>query len=303
MAFTPYIPLAEIADYGIADAADYQIAAASRMVHNFLGRPEGLLYASDANGNPAFMMNLAPTRSYALSGDIAAGQLVAATVQNGSFGNTAVGDVVILDRNTNAAEACVISEASGNVLTLQNVQFAHSNNATIDFGLTLLEESPLRRGVPVVRAKRFPVANILCGFSRYSFPKHPLQITDHTPGMSAMLLTQQVGTGLANEWAPLDMSGWDINSNTGAITLYPYALAGADVLVRLRYVAGWMTETLPGDIKQAVANVVRSIIDTPFPSTMKLVKAGDSTMERFGPGHIDADTKALLQPYRTMTLG
>ena len=137
----------------------------------------------------------------------------------------------------------------------------------------------------------------------YAFGKLPRQLTDARYGFEALLIADVIGLSGPPAWTRLDTTQWDINYNTGAILVLPYFLQTGLLEVRLRYVAGWSLANLPADIKQAVTNIVRSAIDMPFSSNMKLLKAGDATMERFSPSTLDADTKALLQPYKLVRLG
>jgi hypothetical protein len=301
MAFTPYLQANEYATYGIPEATSAQVAAASRQVNGYLGRPEGLIWSPDANGMPCCMANLNPTRGYTAT--LAPGTNVAVTIPNATFGFQTVGEVVILDRgNPSLIEACVVTAASGDTLTLASVQFTHTA-ASLDFGLTLLEETTVGPGAPVVRTSRWPLAQIQSGFSRYSSGKLPRQITDYGYGIEALLLSQNIGLSGPPAWTQMDITQWDTNYNTGAVTVLPYPLRSALIDVRMNYIAGWSPANLPGDVKQAVASMVRSGIDTPFSGNIKLLKAGDGTIERFGPGTIDADTKYLLQPYKLVRIG
>lgn len=299
--FCSYVGATETPYYGITDATPAQIASASRVIDGYLGRPEGLLWSPDANGMPAFMANLTPTRSYKLASSISAGAVVQITIPNAQFGLNTVGEGVILDRaNSAAVEACLVTAASGNAITLQGVQFAHTLNATVEFGLTLLDEVCLKQGSGTVHAARSPVAQIFGGFSRPRSGSLPRQITDM--GFSHAL-DPTIVMNASPSWTQMDTSQWDINYNTGAIMVLPCPLQYGALDVRLRYVAGWSATSIPSPIKQAVANIVRAAIDTPFfTGNMKMVKAGDSTLERFAPSAIDAETKMLLQPYRMLRI-
>jgi hypothetical protein len=303
MAFVPYLQAPDLTTFNVADASAAQIAAACHILDGILGKPEGLLWSPDGNDAPAFMTNMSPTRSFKLSAAISPGQGISVSLSGAQFNNSSLGDVVVLDRSTaDIAEACVITAVSGNTITLQNVQFNHAPQATVDFGLTLLEELPLRRGMPFIRAKRFPIAQLLAAFARYGFSQPPVQITDMPVGFAAQLLAQEMGTVAPHAWGQIDISQWDINYATGAITIFPYNLAGTNVDIRLRYVAGWSIDNLPDGIKQAVANITRAIINSPYGSNIKTLKSGDGMMEWFKPGMIDVDTAALIQPYRTMRI-
>jgi hypothetical protein len=297
--FTPYLQPGEYAAYGIPDANAAQVAAASRQVNAYLGRPEGLIWTPDANGSPCCMANLDPIRSFTVA--VGAGSNVTVTVPHAAFGNHTVGKVVVLDRaNAEQIEACVVTAASGDTLTLATVQFDHIP-ATMDFGLTVVEETKLRAASRVVYLAKAPIAQILCGFSRVGSGTLPRQITDAWPGSLPLAPTN--GTLVPLGWTAMDTTQWDTDSNTGEVTILPFPLPSTRLDVRVSYVAGWASDDLPGGIKQAVANMTRAAIDTPFSGNLKLVKAGDATLERFGPGTVDADTRSLLQPYTLVRIG
>ncbi len=291
MLFTPYIESQYYPLYGIGDANATQVASACRLVNSYLGRPEGLLWSPDANGVPAYMTNLTPTRSFT-GPAVSPGTGVVVAIPNAQFGYQSLGDVVILDRNTpHLTEACVVTAASGNALTLATVQFTHAT-PTVDFGLTLLEELSGR-----VRLPRSPVANIFCGFGRYGYGREMRRIGSGFDYFEELLVTNY-GLNAVSGWQQLDTTLWDINDATGAVRMPPHGYEN----VRLRYVAGWSHADLPGDIRQAVANIVRGAIDYAPGGGIKSLKSGDGAVEWFSPGSIDADTKALLQPYRAVRI-
>jgi hypothetical protein len=288
-----YLQPGDYAAYGVPDATAAQANSASALIDAYLGRPEGLIWSPDANGAPAYMANATPSLS--LTGQaVSPGSSVTLTVPFAQFGNQNIGDVVILDRgNTNLTEACVVTAAGGNALTLAAVQFAHAA-PTVDFGLTILDEAPIRPGATLVRTSKSPIARIHCAFARHGLGKLPRQISDAGYGL------EPFSAALSPGWTRLDLTCMDVNQGTGAILLPPFFLEAGNLEIRLRYVAGW--SQVPGAIAQACANLVRSAIDTPFSGDVKLLKSGDGTVERFSPGALDADARAMLQPYKTVRL-
>ena len=151
-----YIAPPEYECYGVSDASASQIFAASRRVDAHLGRPEGLLYSADANGLPAYMTGRTPSASYTLTTGLSAGSSKTVALPNAAFNGATVGEVVILDRtNPSACEACVVTAATGNSITLANVQFSHSSGATLEFGLTLAEDRTLYAGAYRLRPRPF----------------------------------------------------------------------------------------------------------------------------------------------------
>jgi hypothetical protein len=293
-----YLQPEEYANYGIPDGTAQQVSSASLIVNSYLKRPEGLIWSPDANGMPAWMTGLNPNISYSAPSAINPGANVEVTIPNAQFGFQTVGEVVILDRaNPSLAEACVVLSTTGSTLTLQSVQFAHAANATMDFGLTIMEEKALPYNRPITRTSRTPVARVIAGFGRYGYGRRGQQ----SAGIEFIptLLPIVQGFGGPPLWVPFDVTALDVNMNTGEMWVPSGLLLAYFSDVRLRYVAGWSAATLPTDIKQATANIVRGQIDTPFSANLKIIKAGDAMMQRFGPESLDDDIKAMLEPYQT----
>lgn len=304
MAFIPYIAPRDYPLYGIADAdqAGSQVNQACRIVNTYLSRPEGLLWSPDANGMPAYMTNKQPTLTYTVPAQISPGANVTVTVPSAQFGLQTIGEVVILDRlNANLTEACVVIAATGNTLTLSSVQFTHAANATMDFGLTILEELPVPAKRTTVRLSRTPLARLLSGFGKYGLGRRSQQFSG--PDIGTNLLAYVGAFGGPPLWTQFPISDTDINLNTGEVWVPPGLLLAYFSDVRLRYVAGWSQANLPTDIKQAVANIVRAAIDSPLGGNVKMLKSGDATIERFNASAIDNDTKLLLQPYKALVFG
>jgi len=301
MTFVPYLDSSEYAGYGVGDATQPLINSACRIINNHLARPEGLLWSPDANGAPAYMTNLNPRQTLTAPAQINPGSNVAVTVPSAQFGIQNIGEVVILDRaNANLTEACVIAGVSGNTATLAAVQFTHPASATLDFGLTISQELPVPANRSTVRVSRTPVAKLISGFGRYSIGRRSQQFTG--PDFNSNLLAYVGAFGGPPVWTQFPVDQTDINMQTGEIWIPPGLLLAYFSDVRLRYVAGWSIANLPTDIKQAVANIVRASIDSPFAGNLKTMKSGDATLERFSATSLDQDTQALLQPYKSLLM-
>ena len=284
-----YLQSADYAAFGVPDATVAQVAAASRVFDTFIGKPEGLLWTPDFNGAPAFMTNLTPTLSYA-NVTVAAGTGVILTLPYGTFGLQSVGDVVIFDK-AGTCEACVITAAAGSTITLAYVNANH-NAVTMDFGLTISEEVRGR-----MRLSRSPVANILCGFGRYSYDRELRNLSSGFDDFEALLITDYGTSGVSN-WNQLDTTLWDVNNVTGVIRM-PFH---RHEVIRLRYVAGWSQANLPDLVKQCVANIIRNLIDGEIPANIKSVKAGDSTIVNFNSSLIDDDTRQMAQAFKAVRI-
>jgi hypothetical protein len=301
VAYSPYIGHGDYESFGIRDATEAQVTNASSLVNGYLARPEGLIWATDANGMPAYMANKAATLSLALAADMNPGSNVHVSVPHANFGPQNIGEVVILDRlSAEAMEACVVTAATGNTLTLDAVQFAHAAGTTMEFGLTIFEELPVPSKRTTVRLSRAPVVRLLSGFGRYAYGRRSQQFAG--PDTNTNLLAYVGAFGGPPMWTQFPLSDTDVNTVTGEVWIPPGLLLAYFSDVRLRYVAGWSMDNLPTDIKQAVANIVRQAIDNPISGNIKTLKAGDATIQRFGASALDDDTKALLQPYRTLLM-
>ena len=57
---------------------------------------------------------------------------------------------------------------------------------------------------------------------------------------------------------------------------------------------------IPADIEEAVIDIARALLDTDLTGNIKTLKAGDATIERFGPSQISKDALSLLQPYKSV---
>lgn len=301
MAFVPYLASDEYAAYGVPDATLQQVESACRVVNTHLGRPEGLMWSPDATGAPAYMTNLAPSRTLNIPASIAPGQNVVIQMPGQAIGQQHVGEVVILDRaDSSKAEACVITAAGGSALTLDSVRLAHSAQAPMDFGLTIYQELPVPPRRSTVRLSRTPVVRIISGFGRYAVGRRSQQFEGLDINTNLLAITAAFGGPPA--WTPFPADQADVNVQTGEVWIPPGLLLAHFSDVRLRYVAGWPRQSIPGEIKQAVAGIVRAAIDSPFGGNIKVMKAGDATLERFSASSLDADTRALLEPYKALLM-
>ncbi|QEL14782.1 hypothetical protein [Limnoglobus roseus] len=299
MTFVPYLSAEEYESFGVSDATPSQIDSACRVINTCLARPEGLVWSPDANGAPAFMTNQNPSRNLTIPGPINPGSNVVIGLPGQAFGQQYIGEVVILDRAIPAkVEACVVTAASSDSITLASVQLVHGTQFTLDFGLTILQELPVPAQRSTVRLSRTPVVRILSAFGRYGAGRRSQQFSG--PDINTNLLAMTAAFGGPPAWVQFPVDQTDVNTGTGEVWIPPGLMLAYFSDVRLRYVAGWPKESLPGDIKQAVANIVRTAIDSPFGGNIKSMKAGDAALERFSASSIDRDTQALLLPYKTL---
>jgi hypothetical protein len=76
--------------------------------------------------------------------------------------------------------------------------------------------------------------------------------------------------------------------------IYTFNTADAGRAVRLTY------SYIPADIEQAVIDIVVSSNEFDAGGNVKVMKAGDATLERFSPSAISRDTMAMLQPFKSV---
>jgi hypothetical protein len=293
-----YLQSSDYDAYGVASSTTAaQVTQASTVIDSYLQRPEGLIWMPDANGAPAYMQSLAPTITLVSTGSISPGVNVNVTV-TGPVVAVQVGFVAILNKsNSEAVEACSIVAIAGNVITLTSVQFSHDAGCTLDFGLTIFETLSMPQNRPLTRLSRFPVLNLLSGQGRYGYTRRgasPAGVVDQYN-----LLATITKFGGPPVWEPFDVT---VCSITDPYTANLWIPAGVLIAyyseIRVNYAAGWQYTNLPSDIKQSCANILNASLNAPIFGNMKMMKAGDTALERATSTYLDDDTKNMLAQYR-----
>ena len=284
--------------YGVPDATAAQVQNASATVDAFLKRPEGLVWAPDANGAPCYMAALSPSLSLTAAAGLAAGSNIVVPVPAGMTNPDMPGDILIVDRADPAkTEACVVSAIGPTSITLATVTRSHSAGVLLEAGLVLLEERAMAENRSTTRVSRTPVAKLLSGQGRYSYGRRSQQRTGISAGLS-MLASVQVFGG-PPPWTLFDLSQASVSSTTGEVWVPPGLLAAYYSDVRLRYVAGWPIAGLPTGVKQATANLVAQLIEYPeISGNFRKVQAGGTSIERFKDSILDSDTQDLLTSFQ-----
>lgn len=295
-----YLTVAEAPSYGLSGATDALIQAASSIVDSYLQRPEGLAWAADATGLPAYMVGAVPTMSFTASAPIAAGTRV--TIPFAGAGHALpdlVGDVAILDRADPAkceAVAIIGVDQQARTILLDRVNFAHDTGATMEFGLVLTEERPLPAKRSVTRVSRSPIARLIAGSGRYSYGRRSDQVAGLYNDMNLLAAVQTFGG--PPMWVPFDVTSAAISTATNEVWVPAGQLLAYYSEVRLRYVAGFPAAAVPEVVKRATANIVRKNQEFGDSDPMfKITQAGGTKLERWTDSIVDSDTKRLLQPY------
>lgn len=290
-----YLSPVDYGAYGVPRATPGQVASASAVVDAFLQRPEGMVWAPDAAGQPCYMAAMQPMFTLTASGAISAGVNVPVPCAGGMISPDLVGEVLILDRGVaGKTEACIVSAIAAGSFTLAQVAYSHGAGAAMDAGLTILEERALPANRNVSRVTRTPVARLLSGVGRYSYGRRSQQIAgDFQPNLIGTL--QAFG---APVWTPFNVADCSLSQGTGEVWI-PAGIVGAYFTdVRFRYVAGYSYTGLPIALKQAVATIVSNAQRFPeLAGDIKRIAAGGTTIERFSDNLLDAQTRGLLTPF------
>ncbi len=292
-----YLQPTEYAAYGVPSAAAADVLQASMIIDSYLDRNEGLVWAPDSQGMPCDMAAVVPSMSLTLGAAITPGQNVVVPFA-GPIGALQVGDVAVLDRATQGSkEACVIAAVAGAQVTLVSVINPHSSGATADLGLAIEEQKYMPSARPLTFLSRTPIVRILSGIGRYAYGRRG----DATNYMveEFNLLASISHFGGPPAWERFDPLITDYNASAGQVWIPAGLLMAYFSEVRIRYLAGYAQANLPSQIKQACANIVAALQASPLRGNMKSMKAGDSAIERFGPSIMDAETKAMLDSFRS----
>lgn len=290
-----YLQPIEYSIFGAPSADITQVIQASVLIDAYLCRPQGLVCVAGGNGLPAYMAALAPELTFASIAAFSPGVAVQVQV-SGPLQALQVGDCVVLDRiNPAITEAAQITAISGTSITLA-AQFAHAAGCAIETGLMISEARYLPRQRSEVTLACVPVARIVGGTGRYSYGRRG----DAGGSMSDFNLLAAVSTfGGPPAWEiwPANAPA-GIDARTGRVWVPAGVMLAYYSEVNIRYVAGYTYANLPSEIKLACAKIANSISQDSGIGNFKSMAAGDTKMERFAASHIDADVKAMLQPWR-----
>lgn len=299
-----YLQVGDGATYGIPNVTSAQLQQASAQIDAYLGRREGLVWVPDGNGAPAYMGRALPELTLTLNGAINPGTNVTA-ILIGPTQMIQAGAVLIADSGTpSITEALVVQSVTGQSVVFNAVQFAHANGATLQTGLTIVEQRTMPQNRPLTMVSRTPVTRVLSGVGRYGYMRRGEDSVGSIDTYNLLAVMSKFGGPPA--WEPWTPQANSIDPQTGQIWVPAGVLLAYYTEVRIHYVAGWAYASIPQEIRQACANIANNIINTAgVPGTMQKVAAGDTSFQRFNVQPqklnsllIDDDTKALLEPYR-----
>jgi hypothetical protein len=112
------------------------------------------------------------------------------------------------------------------------------------------------------------------------------------------LLSVMSQFGGAPAWSAINTAYADVNQDTGQVWVPPGLLMANYTEVRVNYVAGFSSSGIPDAIKLAAAKIIDAQVKTPLNGNIKLMKAGDTQLERFIDATLDNETRKMLSVYR-----
>ena len=291
-----YLQSEEYAEYGAPGATEGQVEQASSLIDAYLRRPEGLVWAKDAQGLPAYMAAMEPTFTIDLASSIAPGQNV--VIDIGPYAAMLeVGDALLLDRElATATEVCIANSISGTQVTLQQVLFAHSAGAKIECDMVIKEMRTLPSGRPLTNTSRRPLMRLISGTGRYGYGRRGDANRYNLQDYNLLASLQRFGGPPAWELFSVQAAGFD--AATGNVWVPAGVMLSYYSEVKLRYVAGFSQAGLPSQVKQACASLVNAMMDAPDMGDIRKYRAGDTEIERYSASQLSPDTKALLDPFR-----
>jgi len=251
-----YLTTAEAPIYGLTNFSTSQIIQASALIDAYLKRPEGLVWGPDSTGNPCYMTTPAPVATFELTAPISPGASVPVQM-SGPVQILQVGDVILLDQATpSSTEACVVATTSNQpnpspAITLQNVINSHSIGATAALGLAIEEQRYMPDSRPLTFLSRTPLVNVISGVGRYGYGRRGDHADYNMEQFNLLAAVSKFGGPPAWELFQQNYpTGWDVQ--TGQVWVPAGIMLAYYSEVKLRYVAGFAANAIPGPIKMAV---------------------------------------------------
>jgi hypothetical protein len=247
------------------------------------------------------MVGPAPTATFTLTADIAAGSNVPVSL-SGPIGILQVGDVLVLDQaNSQAVEACVIASTTNPpnpspAITLQKVINAHVTGAKALLGLVIEEQKYMPASRPLTFVSRSPLMNVISGVGRYAYGRRGDSSNYNMEQFNLLAAVSKFGGPPVWElFQSAYPSGWDVQ--TGQVWVPAGIMLAYYSEVKLRYVAGFPASAIPDAVKMAVASMIPAMIANPVKGNVKMFKAGDTSVTNFAASIMNDDTKTALAPF------
>jgi hypothetical protein len=292
-----YLDPGEYAAYGLPSSATAaQVQTASSLIDQFTKRPEGLLWTADATGNPLYMTGLSPSQTFTADQTVTPGSSVTVPV-SGPINLLQQGDTLILDRaNAEVAEAVTVIATSAGAVILKAVANAHASGSLLEGGLTIVEQKFLPGMRPITTLSRNPVARITSCSGRYGYGRRGDAGGSNINEFNLLAALSQFGGPPV--WEVFDPLNTDVDSRTGQTWIPAGIMLAYYTEVKIRYLAGFTTATLPDTIKQACAMLVQAVANSPNLGAVKSYKAGDTQIVRWADTMISGDVRSMLLPFQ-----
>lgn len=298
-----YLQPSEYDDFGVGGlsgpANPSTVRAASQLIDGHLKRPEGLVYKCDALGNPCYYTSSTPKATLNAGSVITPGTNVRIPYTGMTLDNNFQQEVLILDRATDAlVEACVVTTFEAGFITLASVTNTHASGCTMDLGLTIMEETTMPEGRSLTRMSRPNPLRVFSGAGRYGYGRRSQQIMGDMGDMNLLMVTAAFGGPPL--WTPWDPKQASISFVTGEIWVPAGILLSYFTDIRVWYIAGFIQASLPDNVKQACANIIKLGKDSGLGANVRSRAVGQGgTVSKWENNMIDNNTRQMLLPYMT----
>lgn len=298
-----YIDLKELASFGLpSSTTPAQITQASVLIDTYLRRPEGLEYVPDSSGNPVWMKAKVPAGTFLIPAGISPNVGSQVVTMTGPLLSLQQGGILVADKDTPAnCEAIQILSVTGGTVTIGPVTKTHAGGVSYSAGLVIFETKQLPSNRPLMLLQQNPVQRLLQAQGRYGYGRRGGNNNYTLNEFNLLAVMTQFGGPPV--WENIDLSHTDFNPQTGQVWVPAGIMLAYYSEVRMSYVAGYTYENLPAIIKLACANIISAQVNSPLQGNLKLIKAGDTTMERFLDTVLDADTREMLSMYKARVYG
>lgn len=293
-----YLQSADYAAYGVTGATSQQVTQASQLIDAYLYRPSGMIYVPDATGNPCYMAALSPELTFTTQAGYGPGTNVSVTV-SGPVAALEIGACVILDRaNPSLTEAAQINAISGNTITFATVANTHASSSLIETGLLITEKRYTPKNRTEIVLSYPPVVRVVGGTGRYGYGRRGDQASYNMDNFNLLASLSKFGGPPAWEIWPANTAA-GIDPGTGMLWVPAGVMLAYYSEIKVRYVAGFTYANLPAGIKQACANIITTQSSFPeMTGNIQSLKTGAGSITRFKDTVLDADTRAMLDPYK-----
>lgn len=303
-----YLQSGDYPNFGLpSSTTQAQVNQASVLLDGFLGRPDGLVWAPGADGQPCYMVAKNPDLTLTASAPFGPGQQSVVPV-TGPIQAIQIGDCVTIDRaNMGETEAVQIVgiDYTNNTVTLgtmaavgpNGVQFAHASGALLERGLQVDQTFDVPKNRPLIQLDFCPVVRVVGGSGRYGYGRRADDASLSIDDFNLLASLQKFGGPPAWEIWPANTAA-GVEPNTGNLWVPAGIMLAYYSEVVVHYVAGFAQANIPNVVKMATAQILTSMLNNPVWGNVKSLQAGQSKVEFLTASAISPDVARLLAPYR-----